>query len=775
MANAGYRDGVGDRGQHDVEGGAMRGKAGDAPVSNAAEAGIDPTSGVDLLQIIKTAESINEQFLAAVQRSAWQQSIRAYRNQHLVGSKYTSPPYRNRSKIFRPKIRTAIRKNLAAAATAMFSTSDVVQIKAEFDSNPVKQASAAVLHQIVNYRLDRTATKSGIPWFLMAMSANLDAQLQGVCVSKQYWDYEVSVEEHDVEEDVPIEEPAIAPNGGPMFNLDGTQMMTTRIERKSRIERTEHVIRDRPMVMTIPPEHVMVDPGAPWFDPTQLSTYLVVKFPMSIEDAMTMLANPGKPGRSQTEWLPLTRTELEQCASDMTSKSVRIERSGGVDRMETQKNAGTDNQIVWLYECFVRVGGADFTFWTAGNRFYASKVRTTREAYPEQFGARPYVYGYGMIESHNLAPMSAAESIMPLQVEANDTVNLRLDAMKQSLSPIAVVRQGTVFDWKQLHHRGAADSTVVVKNVDDLRFETTPPPNASAYQEMNLLNVDMDELTGSFAGSSVQANRQLNETVGGMRLLSGSANSVTEYDLRVWVETWAEPALRQAVRCVQWYEDDEHVFAIAGQRSKMLERYGVNEITDADLESEVSVSINVGIGSADPMQKLAKFGMAMETIAKAAPFMDKKPVLNGEEFIKEVMGDAGYNDGMRFFSFQEAGGAPSPEQIEAQMQMQLEQMRGQLEMALADKKNQGALENTALKGRLDLIKSIIDKIGEADAREQEMQVRREEANVARASGAASSLADLFKARLASDDRRRGIDVSAAVSREKANSRPPARQ
>lgn len=753
--NVGTTDNVGERGQRDAEGGGGDQKTSATNVSspNAIAAGAE---GFDFIAQIASAQRQNEQFLAAVQRKSWTQTLRAFRNEHLVGSKYTSAPYRNRSKIFRPKVRTAIRKNMAAAAAALFSTSDVVQIKAEQDSDPVKQASAEVLAQIVNYRLDRTATKSGVPWFLVAIAANLDSQLTGICVSKQFWERTVSRETHMVTIEEEIEEVATNEDGYPIFDEMGAPVMGSRKETRDEEETTEHITADRPMVINIPPENCMVDPAAPWYAPAQLSSYFVAKFPMSVDDAETMLATED---RSGTEWIKLTRAELEQCAEDLTAKNVRVERSGGVDRFDAGSNRD-NGKIVWLYECFVRVDGTDYTFWTVGDRYYASKIRTTRDAYPEQMGERPYVYGYGQIESHNIAPMSAADSIMPLQIEANDVANLALDAMKQSLSPIAVVRQGTVFDWKALQHRGAADTTISVKNVDDIRFEQMPPPNATAQQTMNNLNVDMDELTGSFAGSSVQANRQLNETVGGMRMLSGSANAVTEFDLRVWVETWTEPALRQIVRCIQYYEDDERIFAIAGARAKMFERYGVNEITDADLESEVSVRIDVGIGTSDPMQKLQKFGMAMQGVATAAPFFDKKFKLNGEEVIKEIMGSAGYNDGMRFFVPEEnPEGAMSPEQMEAQIKAMIEKEKIASAERIAAGNNSALLEKTDRAGKWAVIEAIIGSIAEEERQAVQIQAEKQ-------ANAVGGLADLFKARMSSEDKNRATNLAHEAAREK---------
>ena len=87
---------------------------------------------------------------------------------------------------------------------------------------------------------------------------------------------------------------------------------------------------------------------------------------------------------------------------------------------------------------------------------------------------------------------------------------------------------------------------------------------------MNNLNVDFDELAGVFSPSSVQTNRQLNETVGGMQMLQGGTNATTEFDLRVWVETWAEPALRQMCALIKHYESDKTAIAIAGETAGLI-------------------------------------------------------------------------------------------------------------------------------------------------------------------------------------------------------------
>ena len=684
----------------------------------------------DFLKVVRSARVASMTQIAALQKTAWMNAHRFYRNQHIVDSKYSKAPYRNRSKLFRPKTRAAVRKALATAASALFSTSKVVSVDAERDSNPIKLVSAKVIEEVLNYRLDRTATKSGIPWFLMSMGACLDSQLHGICVSKQYWEREVAYEERtvDVQTDTVVE-PELD-NGSPVFDETGAQSMVARQIFEKQRQQTQVVTKDRPMIALCPPENVFVDQAAPWYNPIQLSGYLSVKWPMTVDEAKAMMNSPAKGGA--VEWLEVPDEAFSFGRDDYNDQGVRTQRQGGTDRYQAARGTGslTDGDpqrkagdIVWMYENFVRIDGCDYHFWSIGDQTYASKIKPTRDVYPEQFGERPYAMGFAMVEPHNIYPMGPVESWMPMQMEINELVNLRIDTVKQNLSPIAKVRQGSIFDWKQLQHRGGADTTIIVRDPKDLDFVTPPGASAQSYQEMERMNVDFDEVAGTFSTGSVQSNRDLNQTVGGMRLLSGAANAVSEFDLRTWVETWVEPTLRQIVRTIQYYENDEVILALAGDRAAPLfERYGINQITDQDLETEVSVKVNVGIGAADPMQRITKLVGAMQIIANAAPFLDKKPRLKAEEFIPEVLGAAGYNDGMRFFDF-EGCDQPPPEQLAAMMEMQLKQAEIEVKKAIADAQNQNNIDVATINGRFELLKELLGHLSQQaqaadDARQQ---------------------------------------------------------
>lgn len=140
-----------------------------------------------MLRLAQEAESQGATFFQTAVRSFWARNYRAYRSQHFEGSKYLHPRFSGRSKTFRPKTRDAVRKKMQAAATALFSTGDVVSITPENEADQVHAASAALKQELINYRLSRETKRNGIKWFLIASGAVQTMQITGLCVSKQSW------------------------------------------------------------------------------------------------------------------------------------------------------------------------------------------------------------------------------------------------------------------------------------------------------------------------------------------------------------------------------------------------------------------------------------------------------------------------------------------------------------------------------------------------------------------------------------------------------------
>lgn len=624
-----------------------------------------PPDGVDFLNLLATAMDVSREYHQRTIERPLARSYRAWKNQHAEGSKYLGTAWRGRSRLFVPKTRSAVRKNLATVAAALFSTSDVVDMQAEYDDDPVQRATAAVIKADVDYRLTRTSDKSGLPWFLTAMGAALDVTLTGVCISKQFWEYEEvrrRKRQQTVQQDPLTGMPLIDPfSGQPMI--------------VNEVVETVQVTADRPMIELFPIENASLDPAAQWHSPVQRGRWFSMMFPMGLDDAKAMMRSGEKFGRN-SGWLEVDDATLLLGDRQTDRAGARRQREGGVDRLEDGNRAGTLD-IVWLQENFFRIGGADWHFWSVGRHAIISEIRRVEDVYPEFGGDRPYVMGRCTIETHQIFPMSPVESWQPLQLELNDVTNLRQDTLKRSIAPLAKAKRGKNVDLTQLQRRGQPDTVLMVDSMDDVDFVPTPGPSGAAYTETAQNNAMFDELAGVFSTTSVQTNRQLNETVGGMRMMSGAANSVSEFDLRVFVETWVEPVIRQVAHLVRYYESDEKLLKIATKNAQALKQFGVEPNFDHFEQVEMFVRVNAGIGAADPMQKLAKLKTAFDMLAPVMGAMQQAGItIDPEAVIDEVMGAAGYRDGRRFFKF---GEPPEPQQdpemAKLMQEVQLEQQK----------------------------------------------------------------------------------------------------
>ena len=695
-----------------------------APSRMALEAG-EP-DGIDLLQVIGTADQLSRNYQLKTVNRPLARAYRAWHNMHAEDSKYLGAAFRGRSKLFVPKTRSAVRKNLATAAAALFSTEDVVNMTATFEDDPAQMATASVIKADMDYRLTQASGKHGFPWFMLSMGGCLDANLTGVTISKQYWEYE-EVPTTEMETlVVPIKDET----GQPILDENGEPYLEERQFPKMR------VTKDRPMVDLHPIENAIVDPAAPWYSPAQLGRWFAMRIPIGLSDLKAMMASGGKHG-TDSAWLDVPDEVLLKGRTEEERTGVRRLREGGADRYADGRGAGQELDIVWIQENFVRVAGVDYHFWSIGRYAYLSKVRETREAYPEFDGERPYHMGVAQLDSHTVFPKSPVETWQPLQLELNDIANLRLDTLKRSIAPLAVVKRGKNVDLGMVQRRGQPDAMLLVDDPTDVTFQNTPGPAGAAYTESSYTNAQFDELAGVFSTSSVQSNRQLNETVGGMRMMSGAANSVSEFDLRIWCETWVEPVLRQIAHLIRFWESDEKVLALAGQRARVWQRYQyLPTLSDFD-QAELTMRVNVGIGSLDPMQKLAKLKAAAEMLAPMFPILKAQGITpNGEAFVEEVMGGAGFKDGRRFFHFgqpEQGQGQQDPRAMAAMAKVQVDekriQARAQEVMAsLASKERQTTQTNQTriavaqISGRQAGVGKILDAVAAHHGRSHQAQI-----------------------------------------------------
>jgi hypothetical protein len=120
--------------------------------------------------------------------------------------------------------------------------------------------------------------------------------------------------------------------------------------------------------------------------------------------------------------------------------------------------------------------------------------------------------------------------------------------------------------------------------------------------------------------------------------------------------------LNQVLRLEEYYEDDQKILGIAGQKAQLVARYGIDEITDHFLMYGCTVRVAAGIGAADPMQSLEKMGVAAKLAGEMLmPFAEMgtlPPIApKPDAIIDEAFGKAGFKGAFeRFFQMAEPKG-----------------------------------------------------------------------------------------------------------------------
>lgn len=604
-------------------------------------------------------------------RKQWADNLSHFHSRHASGSKYHSQSYQYRSRLFRPKTRSMVRSNEAAAAAAFFTNADAVDVEAYNRKNNDQRFSAELRDGLLNHHLTET-----IPWFLICCGGMQDAQTQGCVLSKQYWDLQ-----HETTE---------GPNG--------------------EIYRT--IQKDEPVIDLIPIENLRIDPAAKWYDPINSSPYVQLECPMYISDVKAKIASG--------EWLAIDDKYYSQALIKGDDVTKLARQNGKQDQSDVQYSEElSDFDQVMVLENFMRINNKEIHFYSLGTIARLTDPKPLREVY--WHGIRPLSLGRVILETHSTISPGTVELSMPLQKEINEITNSRQDNIKLVLNKRYIVGRGKQVDLKSLV-RNAAGSITLANDVDkDVRVLEYNDVTGSSFAEHDRLSLEYDELVGNFSGSSVQSNRKMNETVGGMAMIRGAANSMTQYLINVFAETWVQDVLRQMDMLVQEYETDiERMTEIAEERG-LFQKYQVQGITPATLKERARVIVNVTNSATDPMIRLEQFLVAIQKyneISQSAP-MD----MDLTEIRKEIFGRLGYKDGLRFFVDQDS----DVPMVVMQLQQQIQQLSKVIEEKQIEEgaKIEMATQLANVKGELDKELENMKQAGDNLRQQREIDAERQ--------------------------------------------------
>ena len=597
----------------------------------------------DWLKIASSAFKASTTFFENQVQGQIEDNIRMFQNRHPKGSKYNTAFYKNRSKIARPKTRAAGQRFEAALKKAYFSTSDLVVINGRQESNKEQSLSATVNTNLLDYRLRET-----IPWFKTLIAAGQEAWKSGAVFSYQWWEYKRF------------------PNGK---------------------------IIDRPRIDLVPPEHIRFDPNADWLDPINTSPYVIRMVPMYLKDVKArMQADEGR--GDQPVWKNLDESDL---LSAIVSQNITSIESAREDKQADKPSSTAvlnDYSTLWIHENFVELDGQDWVYYTLGTTHMLSDPQPIETVYLH--GQRPIVMGHVLIEPFKVFPAGMPEVGQPLQEEINDIANTRLDNVKLVLNKRYFAKRGRNIDMISLLRNTPGSITVMDNPGEDVQVVSTPDITQSSYIEQDRLNVDYDELVGTFSQGSVATNRKLGETVGGLNLIASGAGVINDLLVATFNESWVEPVLKQLLKLEQRYETDITLLSLVSEPEvrRFYIRYGDSAELDRLLDQDLILTVNVGIESTNPQMRVERLMFALDALSRivASP---ASQTLEMEEIKKEIFGALGYKDAKRFFKEGEEDPriaqlqqellqlqqVINTKQIENQTKLQIEQGKLQLETA----------------------------------------------------------------------------------------------
>ena len=608
---------------------------------------------VDFLTLAQQAYSSSESFVNSYLRPQWEDGLLQWQSKHSRQSKYSCDSTKGKSRLFRPRTRALIRKNEASAAEAFFSTQDVVAVTPKDDNNPLDRLTAELVGNLTNHHLQNT-----LPWFQLTIGAYQSAQVNGSVVAYISWDIAAG--------------------------------------------------KDQPLVELKPIENIRIDPASDWLDPINSSPYVIDLIPMYVGDIKQRMREPNaKTG--EPDWFEVSEAHL-LTASNEYYDSTRITREDRDDSKASRDSANTAFSTAWVRRNIIRIEGDDYLFYTLGGEHLLSEPVLLSDVYLA--GERPYVMGNSVVEANRTYPSSICDLTRNTQAELNNITNDRRDNVKYAMSSRYFAQRGKQIDLRSLVRNTPGSVTLMNDPNNDVRVISTADVTSNAFAEQDRVNLDFDDLAGVFSGSSVQANRNLNETVGGMNLMSQEANQLGQYQLRTFVETFVEPVLKKLVNQIIRFETDPALLAVAASQSETFQQSPFEHVSDDMLRGNLVVNVNVGTGATNPQTQVERFFFGLKSLAEVmGPMVVDR--LNFEEVTKEVFGKLGYRDGSRFFI------DPAQDPQITEMQQMIEELQAQLAQKFDPDEQAAKIEKLKAESKR-IITDTIYKNVEAQARAMEV-------------------------------------------------------
>ena len=608
----------------------------------------------------------------------WERSLAHFSGHHGPETRYVTEEGQRRSRVFRPKTRANVKSQEAGLATAMFSTTNLVNVTPHSPSDPGQTAAAAMAKELLQYRLEET-----MPWVLTVQGAFQDTKVYGICISHQYWQLR---EEERIE-------PVYDEMGMPLMNEEGQALGQPHIV----------AVEDNLKCDNVEPENFRFDPLCDWRDPAGTSSFVIMVKPMRVVEAEAMMKKNGG------TWENFSRAAIVSAGTRSGDRARRARE--GNRRVDPAESHGPETlTTVWAHMNIVRDKGEDWVYWTMGTTLLLTKPEKLMDTEPWlKRGERPFVVGISSFETHKNYPDGDVRQLYSLQQELNEVANQRIDNVRLAMNRRYHLKRGARVDLQALLRNTPGGGVYMDNPETDVKEIVTPDVTASSYREQEVLSQEADQLVGGFDMIKAASD---GASPGGIARAGAASSAIKDYGVFLFVVTWVRPVLRQLLRLVQHYETDEAVMAIAAERAGQ-----VGEVTDDLLTQDLILRVDAGIGTLDPLRKVERLANGLALLGNVPSMADRmKPM----QVADEVMGALGYQSAERFFlsdeEWEQVMSQQEPQPSEVDVKMQELEIRREDNM-MRNERESLKEQNKALLQQLELQQKASE---EAERRNQEL-------------------------------------------------------